>query len=134
MHCQSGQCLSGTPVLVPDDVAGETAELPSPGHEAALAAVRELHALIPGIRDALSAAYTAGKTQERTFTSSLHAAVASEQGVKGAKTAARLKTIGETSAAVLAEAEKNKAVHAQALTTIAKDLDHFLTLHGADRK
>jgi Phage Tail Protein X len=122
---------SGTPVIVPDDFAGKSSELPSPGNEAALAAVRQLQGMIPEIRESLTAAYAAGKVQQREFAAGLKSAIGSEQGTKGTKTASRLKAIGDLSGARLADAEKNKAVHASSLSSIAKDLTHFLALHGS---
>lgn len=121
---------SGTPVIVPDDLAGDSPELPSPGHDAALAAVRELQGMIPEIRETIGAAYAAGKVQQRQFAAGLHAAIGAEQGAKGTKTASRLKAVDETSAALQVEAEKNKTVHVHSLSVIAKDLAHFLELHG----
>lgn len=120
----------GTPLLVPDDLAGDVTEMPSPAHESTLAAVRQLQGMIPELRETLTGAYTAGKVQHREFAARLHATIGSEQGAKGAEIAARLKAVGEASAAVQVEAEKNKAQQIHSLSVIAKDLAHFLELHG----
>jgi hypothetical protein len=121
---------SGTPLIVPDEVAGSSPELLNPGNQAALAAARQLHEMIPKIREALSAAYAEGKVQQREFSDRLHHAVGSEQGTKGAKTASRLKAIGEAAAATEAEAEKNRDLQAQSLSAITRDLGRFLERHS----